>query len=116
MRKGRPVVAVSAFAEGNLKDRVKNVLTEQKYSYIASFAAVAVVIIAGTVLLTGAPTKSEDISPGASMTETQDESAEAEVSSLVENFGKKTSGSFPYSASRLRKQKYPRELRRFCIP
>ena len=87
--KGRPVVVVSAFTEGNLKDRVKNVLTERKYSYIASFAAVAVVIIAGTVLLTGALTKSEDISPGASITETQDECAEAEVISLVENFGKK---------------------------
>jgi len=98
--KGRPFVAVSAFAEGNLKDRVKNVLTGRKYSYIASFAAVAVVIIAGTVLLSGALTKNEDISPSASMTETQDgsaeaitetqdEGAEAEVSSLVENFGKK---------------------------
>ncbi|MDO0823859.1 hypothetical protein [Desulfosporosinus nitroreducens] len=85
----RPVVAVSSFAEGNLKDRVKNVLTGRKYSYIASFAAGAVVIIAGTVLLTGAPTKSEDISPGVSITETQDEGAEAEVISLVENFGKK---------------------------
>jgi len=96
----RPVVAVSAFAEGNLKDRVKNVLIERKYSYMASFAAVAVVLIAGTVLLTGALTQSEDISPGASMTETQDEnavaitetqdeSAEAEVISLVENFGQK---------------------------
>ncbi|MHB8125353.1 MAG: M56 family metallopeptidase [Desulfitobacteriaceae bacterium] len=75
--KRRHVVAVSAFTEGNLKDRVKNVLTGRKYSYIASFAAIAVAIIAGTVLLTGALTKSEDISPGASITETQVESAEA---------------------------------------
>jgi len=87
--KDRPVVAVSAFTEGNLKDRVTNVLSGRKYSYIASFAAVAVVIIAGTVLLTGALTKNEDNRPSASITETQDENAEAEVISLVENFGKK---------------------------
>lgn len=87
--KRRPVIAVSAFTEGNLKDRVKNVLNGRKYPFIASFAAVAVVIIAGIVLLTGALPKSEDKSPGASITETQDEGAEAEVISLVENFGKK---------------------------
>lgn len=81
--KGRPVVAVSAFAEGNLKDRVKNVLTERKYSYIASFAVVAVVMIAGTVLLPGALAKNEDIIPGASMNETQDESTEAITESLL---------------------------------
>ena len=60
-----------------------------------SFAAVAVAIIAGTVLLTGALTKCENISLGVSITETQDEGAEAEVVSLVEKITAKNFRRFP---------------------
>lgn len=56
--------AVSAFTEGNFKERVKNILTARRYSYITTFAAVLVVVIAGIVLLTGAKGENVINNPG----------------------------------------------------
>lgn len=83
------VAAVSAFAEGNFKERVKNIMNGRSYSFLAAFIAVIIVVITGVILLTGAQAKSDNLTPGTNIAENRDENAEAEVQSLVEAFGRK---------------------------
>lgn len=53
------IPAVSAFTEGNFKERIRNVLKGRRYSFRSASIAVIVFIAAGVILLTGAQAKSE---------------------------------------------------------
>jgi beta-lactamase regulating signal transducer with metallopeptidase domain len=83
------IPAVSAFIEGDFKGRVKNVIKARKYSLLASFIAVAVIIAAGIVLLPGALATGGNPAPGTAVAANQDQTAEAAVKDLVDGFGKK---------------------------
>lgn len=83
------LVAVSAFTEGNFRERVRNILSGRKYSFIATFVAVVLVISAGIVLLSGAQAGNDDFSAQPGINEIQDENEVSTVTILVEKFGRK---------------------------
>lgn len=83
--------AVSAFLEGDFKQRVKNILSSRRYSSMAALTAVIVVVVAGIILLTNAQGQIEAGPAGSdkmSSTSTDDNAA-IEVTALAEDFGRK---------------------------